>query len=168
MTYPLLTVSTTFILIAVGCGVTGAVMAARKRIRTALILNAILVLLMGVSTEVRVWSNRLEEQQNLRFGREGRAAALGSIAIARDASSPEVREEALKTAEEAVKLSFGEAAPANGDALLNEMVALGLFVLGSVTLTLALTRPDILSTRIKRDNQTAQNSAPVAASGVDL
>ena len=155
MTSPLFIVSAVVGLIGVGCAITGAAIA-RKQIRAALILNAVFMLLMGTSIQVRIWSERLEDQRgDFQLTNEAKAVAMESIAIARSASSVEVREEALKTAERAARLDIGHADPAGGIVSLSEILALGSIMLGSVSLTLALTRPDLLTRRIAK---------PVAAS----
>ena len=159
MNSPLFIMSILVGLVGAGCAVTGAVMA-RKRIRAALILNAVFLLLMGSSVQIRVWSDRLEDQRrDLHFGGEVKDIVIRSIAAARGASSPKAREEALKTAEEAVKLDTGGAA-AGGIVSLGEILALGSIVLGSVTLILALTRPDLLTRRIAKPVAASVESRP--------
>lgn len=154
--------------VGIGCAVTGMAMA-RKRIRATLILNAVFLLLMGASFQIRAWSERFYDQRlDAVISSQIKDVAIGSIADVRGAGSPEARESALKIAEDAVRQEMRGATPAIRVVLISEILALILIVLGAVTLTLALTRPDILSTRVKRDNQTAKNSAPVAATGVDL
>lgn len=165
MISPLLAISAVFGIAGVGCAVAGAAMAA-KRTRLALILISLFLLMTGASAELRVWSDRVEDPS--RDAGKARAIAIESISIARGTHSPEMRERALKAAEDALNLDAVRADPVGQIFSINEIVALALITLGSVHLCMALTRPDILSTRIKRDNQTAQNSAPVAASGVDL
>ena len=153
--------------VGVGCAIVGMVV--RKRVRTALILNATFLLLAGASFQIRAWSERLEYQRlDARSSSEVTDIVIGGIADARGARSPEARESALKVAEDAVRQETRGATPANGVVSLSEILALGLTVLGSVTLTLVLARPDILSTRVKRANQTAKNSALAAATGENL
>ena len=148
--------------IGIGCAVAAAVIA-RKQIRAALVLNAVFILLMGASTEIRILGDRIDPSRD---AAAANAIATKNISIARGASSPEVRREALKTAEEALSLDTAKAASTNVRVSLSEILALVWIALGSVHLTLALTRPDILSTRVKRE--TVKNSALVAATGVDL
>jgi len=165
MISPLIVISAVVGLTGVVCAVAGAAMAA-KRTRIALILVALFLLMTGASAELRVWSDRLGGPSH--DAGEARAIAIESISIARSTRSPEMRERALKAAEDALNLDAVKAGPVGEVLSINEIVALALIVLGAVNLTLALTRPDILSTRVKRDNQTAKNSALAAATGENL
>ena len=134
-----------------------------KNVKSGLVLVAMLWLLMGAGMQLRVWSDELESQ---RATSKVQANAVELLSIARTTRWPENRDQALGLMETALRLL----APGESEQRfpLTELMALISIVLGSVTLTLALTRPDILMTRRERDAQIIKNTAPVAASGVDL
>ncbi len=117
-----------------------------------MVLVAMFWLLMGAGMQIQAWSNALEHRRASGEAiANAKTIALETLSIARNTKSPENRDQALGLTEDALRLI----APDLSDHPFpsSQFMALINIVIGSVTLTLALTRPDILLTRRERSVQ---------------
>ncbi len=161
----LLFVSLALVLAATVCLVAGQ-WVRPTRVKPALILLAMFWLLLGAGMQVKAWADGLDRRHSAASGiGEVKSMLLETLSIARTTKSPENRDEALGLAKQAAELI---ALDALDRGLPNQIVALISIVLGSVRLTLALTRPDILMTRRERETQIIKTTALAPQRGLSL
>ena len=136
-------------------------------VRPGLVLVAMFWLLLGTGMQLKAWGDELENRHAAADGaNKAEAAAMELLSIARTTHSPENRDQALGLTKTAVRLLARDESERGFP--LTELMALISIVLGSVTLTLALTRPDILLTRRERDAQIIKTTALAPQRGLSL
>jgi hypothetical protein len=159
MMAPLFIAATVIGLAGLVCGVAGLVVRPRN-VKRGMVLVAMFWLLLGVGMQVQAWDNALEHRRTSDESiAKAKALALETLSIARNTKSPENRDQALGLTEDALRLI----APDVSDHAFpsSQLMALINIVIGSVTLTLALTRPDILLTRRERSAQIIGRGTPL-------